>query len=63
MNSIRIVISLFILLLIVVAAMGWHWTAGHQPPAQAVASHVVLGLAMAAGVGGVALIWRPRRSG
>jgi hypothetical protein len=63
MNAIRIIISLFIVVLIVIAAMGWHWTAGHQAPTQAAASHVVLGLAMLAGIAGVALIWRPRRSG
>ncbi len=63
MNAIRIVISLFVGVLIVVAAIAWTWTAAHQPPSQALASHVVLGLAILAGVIGVIVIWRARPDG
>ncbi|HKF66768.1 MAG TPA: hypothetical protein VKB36_09575 [Vicinamibacterales bacterium] len=58
MNTIRIVISLFIAVLIAVSAVGWVWTGAHQPASQAAASHLVLGLGMLAGVVGVVAIWR-----
>jgi len=58
MNAIRIVISFFIAVLIVVSVLGWMWTGTHQPPSQATASHLVLGLAMLAGVVGAVAIWR-----
>ena len=58
MNAIRIILSLFIAAVIVILALGWGWTSAHQPPAQAVASHVMLGLSMVAGVVGVVAIWR-----
>jgi len=60
MNTIRIVISLFIAVLIAVSAVGWVWTGAHQPAPQATASHVVLGLGMLAGVVGVIAIWREK---
>jgi hypothetical protein len=60
MNTIRIVITLFIAVLIVVSVVGWGWTAAHQPSSQAAASHVVLGLSMLAGVVGVVVLWRAR---
>jgi hypothetical protein len=58
MNAIRVVISFFIAVLIVVSVMGWVWTGAHQSPSQATASHLVLGLAMLTGVIGVIAIWR-----
>jgi hypothetical protein len=58
MNTIRIVITLFVLALIVISALGWRWTAAHQSAAQSAASHVALGLSMLAGVGGLIVIWR-----
>jgi hypothetical protein len=60
MNTIRIVISLFIAVLIAVSVVGWLWTSTHQPPSQATASHVVLGLGMLAGVVGVVALWREK---
>ena len=42
MNAIRIVITLFVLALIVISALGWRWTAAHQSASQSAASHVVL---------------------
>src|SRR5215471_17238601 len=46
--------------LIAVSAVGWVWTGAHQQASQAIASHVVLGLGMLAGVVGVVAIWRAK---
>lgn len=62
MTVIRVLISLFVLLLIVVSAAGWIWAGSHQPPGQATASHLVLGLGMLAGVVCLVLIWRRPRT-
>jgi hypothetical protein len=58
MNVIRIAISLFILVLITVCVAGWIWTGTHQPASQALAGRTVLTLAMMAGLGGLAVLWR-----
>ncbi len=63
MNAIRIVISLFIAVLIAIAILGWRWTSVHQNATQSAASHLVLALAILAGVIGVIAIWRVRPSG
>ena len=47
-----------VLIVIGLAALGWQWTANHQAPAQAAASHVVLALAALAGVVALIVIWR-----
>jgi hypothetical protein len=60
MNVVRIVISLFILVLIAVSAAGWIWTGSHQPPLESEASRVVLTLGIVAGVAGLAALWRAR---
>jgi hypothetical protein len=60
MNIIRIALSLFVGLLIVVSVAGWIWAGGHQPPGQLLAARVVLGLGILAGIGGLAAIWRAR---
>jgi hypothetical protein len=60
MNLVRIAISVFILVLIGVAATGWIWTGSHQAAAQSTASRVVLTACILAGVVGLAAIWRPR---
>jgi len=61
MNSVRIVISLFLALLIVVATTGWIWVGSHQAAAQATASRVVLTLCILAGVVGLTTLWRAER--
>ena len=61
MSAIRLVISLFILVLISLSAMGWVWTGAHQPPDQALAARTVLVLAALSGVGGLVALWRGRR--
>jgi membrane protein YdbS with pleckstrin-like domain len=60
MNAVRIAISLFIAVLIGVAATGWVWTGAHQPAAQAIASRAVLTLCMLAGLVGLGALWRRR---
>lgn len=54
--------SAFIVILLVVAGIGWRWVSGHQPPAAALASHAVLGLAAGAGIVGLVVLWRDKRS-
>ena len=51
-------ITAFVTLLLIIVALGWVWTARHQPPALRTASHVVLTIAALAGVFAVARIWR-----
>jgi hypothetical protein len=58
MNAVRIVISLFILVLIGVSVVGWVWTGHHQSASESEASRVVLTLAALAGVAGLVALWR-----
>jgi hypothetical protein len=58
MLGIRIAISIFVLVLLAVVVIGLNWTAAHQPPAQATASAVVLGIAGLSGLVGLFVIWR-----
>ena len=60
MTAIRITVSVFIVILMVLTAMGWMWTGAHQPPAEAVAARLVLALAALAGVVGLIALWRRR---
>ncbi len=60
MNSIRLVITAFVVGLLLIVGAGWRWTSHNQPPAKATASHVVLGVAAMAGLGGLVAVWRPR---
>jgi hypothetical protein len=64
MNLVRILISAFMFILLTVVALGWSWTASHQPPAMATASHVVLGIAALAGIFALVTLWRanPQRT-
>jgi hypothetical protein len=57
-NAIRMAITGFVALLLVIVSLGWSWTAGHQAPPLRTASHVVLAVAALAGVFAVARIWR-----
>jgi hypothetical protein len=58
MHIVRITISLFILVLVGVAVVGWVWTGHHQSASQSEASRVVLTLAALAGVAGLVTLWR-----
>ena len=60
MNAVRVVISIFIAVLIVIAALGWKWTSVHQTPGQATASHLALGMSILVGLIGVITIWARR---
>lgn len=57
-SGVRIAITGFVALLLIIAALGWVWTARHQPPPLRTASRVVLTIAALAGVFAVAKIWR-----
>ena len=57
---VRVVITGFILVLITIASTGWLWVGGHQPPAQALASRIVLTLCVVAGLIGVKAVWSRR---
>ena len=57
-NRVRIAITGFVALLLIIVTLGWIWTAQHQPPPLSRASHVVLTIAALAGVLAVARIWR-----
>ena len=61
MKIVRALISVFLLVLIGVAGTGWVWTGRHQTAAQSAASRVVLSVCIAAGVLGLAVLWRTRR--
>jgi len=58
MTFVRILISSFVVILIVVSVAGWIWTGSHQPAGQAAASHVVLGAGIVAGLVGLVTVWR-----
>jgi hypothetical protein len=58
MTAVRVGITCFVLILLSVVTLGWIWTGSHQPPPLRTASHVVLGLAGAAGIFAIARIWR-----
>jgi hypothetical protein len=60
-TAIRLAASVFILVLIVLSAMGWVWAGAHQPPDQALAARTVLGLSALTGVAGLVALWRWRR--
>ena len=62
MNIVRLVISLFILVLIGVSVVGWVWTGAHQSASQSAASRVVLTLGVLAGVIGLVALWRTERT-
>jgi membrane protein YdbS with pleckstrin-like domain len=57
-RAVRIGITAFVTLLLIIVALGWVWTARHQPPPLRTASHVVLTIAALAGMFAVARIWR-----
>ena len=55
---VRVLITLFVLLLLTIVGLGWAWTAGNQPPPLRMASHIVLGIAAGAGILALVTIWR-----
>ena len=59
MFGVRIAISIFVVVLLTIIAIGLDWTAAHQPPSAAAASRVVLAIAALFGLVGLFAIWRP----
>lgn len=54
--------SAFIVVLFVIAGLGWNWASTHQTPAQALGSQAVLTLSAIAGVVGLVALWRGSRA-
>jgi hypothetical protein len=59
-NVVRLAISLFIVILVVVSVTGWVWAGNHQTPAQMAASRTVLSMCILAGIVGLTALWRVR---
>jgi hypothetical protein len=57
-NAVRVAITVFILILLTVVALGWIWTSGHQQPPLRTASQTVLIVAAASGIFALTRIWR-----
>ena len=57
LNGVRIAITLFVLVLLVVVTLGLGWTASHQPLPQRTASQVVLVISAVAGIFTLGKIW------
>lgn len=63
-NVVRTAITVFVLILLSVVAMGVTWTTQHQPTALRLASHIVLGVSALAGLYALSRIWNtPASSG
>lgn len=60
MTLVRLSISAFILVIVALLVQGWLWTATHQTPSQATASHVVLAGGILGSIAGLAALWRRR---
>jgi hypothetical protein len=58
MNTVRILITMFILGLLAIVVLGWIWTGSHQPPPLRTASHAVLAMSALAGLFALVKIWR-----
>jgi hypothetical protein len=62
---VRILITVFMLILLTIVGLGWVWNTGHQTPPLRTASYIVLAIAASAGMLALAKIWRnpaPRRT-
>jgi hypothetical protein len=57
-SVIRLAISLFVVVLVVVSALGWVWAGTHLSPAQALAGRVVLAAGVIAAGAALSLLWR-----
>jgi drug/metabolite transporter (DMT)-like permease len=57
-NLIRAAISLFVVVLVCVSALGWVWVGEHLTPAQALAGRVVLAAGIIAAGGALSMLWR-----
>jgi hypothetical protein len=59
MTLVRVLVTIFVLAILTATGFGWFWTAANQPPAGAMASRIVLGIAALAGVGALIAVWKP----
>ena len=59
-NVIRIAISLFVVVLVWVSALGWIWAGAHLSPTLAFAARVVLAASVIAAGAALSLLWRWR---
>jgi hypothetical protein len=59
-TAVRLSISVFVAVSLLLSVLGWVWTGAHQPPAQAVASRLVLATAALVSAAAVVAIWRRR---
>ena len=57
-NVIRIAISLFVVVLVWVSALGWIWVGTHLSSALALAARVVLAAGMIAAGAALSMLWR-----
>jgi hypothetical protein len=57
-NVIRILITLFVAILVVVSALGWVWVGTHLSSALALAARVVLAAGMIAAGAALSMLWR-----
>jgi hypothetical protein len=63
MNRVRLVITVFVLVLLSVVTQGLIWSSTHQPPPLRTASQMVLAASAFAGVFALVRLWRPERRG
>ena len=61
MNTVRSVISVFLLILLALSVAGWIW-AGGQPSPKLEGARVALGLCGLMSVGSLALIWSAKQA-
>ena len=59
-SVIRLAISLFVVVLVAVSALGWVWAGTHLSPGQAVAGRAVLAAGVVAAGAALSLLWRWR---
>jgi hypothetical protein len=62
-NVIRLAISLFVVVLVWVSALGWIWAGTHLSAGQAVASRIVLAAGVIAAGAALSMLWRWRPGG
>ncbi|HWA87445.1 MAG TPA: hypothetical protein VG710_14550 [Opitutus sp.] len=62
MQAIRAAFTVFFLAILAFALLGWHWTAS-LPPDKMAGAHCVLGLAAAAALTAVVLVWKAKAAG
>lgn len=60
MNTVRSIVSVFLITLLVLAAAGWNW-AGSQPAPTSTGARIALGLCGLMAVGSLAVLWSTKR--